>query len=402
MESQNPVLSPIGEVVAVATPSSRKLRALGLLWTGIGITTFVLLNYLIFQWLLTPNPILTTSHPVALGSALLVPLVCWYALGSAVQRFHAAAFTDKYFRAGPAGISVCVPDDQSNTFLFSFRTLTFDLRWEQIRTWYPFIQSMNGVPTERSMIFETVDGKKLKVKTYNFAESEKQIAANITHARSLTHLNTNGDVACESSVVLPPGVGDVAIEIKKKKEPIKELDLATVHISQRADSLDRIADVLQNKHTSICPVAAGFKYKRKHYRPFQEWKHVSGLRIHVRRGLLDGFEIQLEPKDSELRQVSISMCHSSLIGDIRRYVSIAVGALFVILSLSRFRDIASWLGDFSRLAPVVVLLLLCAVVGLSVASLELPIRLLRLGMLDRSQAEVRQKTIKVGIQEIVV
>lgn len=402
MESQSPVQSTIGEVVAVATPSSRKLRVLGVVWTALGVATFALINYLIFQWLFDPDPILTTRHPVALIGALLVPLICWYALGSAVERFHAASSTDRYFRAGPTGVSVSVPDDQSNTFLFSFRTLTFDLRWEQIRTWYPYVQSMNGIPTERSVIFETLDGKKLKIKTYNFAESEKQIAANIAHARPLNHLDSNENIARESSVALPPGAGDVAIEIKKKKEPIKELDLRTVHISQRADSLERIADMLQNKLTSICPVAAGFKYKRKHYRPFEEWKHVSGVRIHVRRGLLDGFEVQIEPKDSELREVAISMCHSSLIGDIRRYVSIAVGAMFVIWSVSRYRDIASWLGDFSRLTPLVVLLLFCGVAGLSVVILEVPIRLLRLGMLDRNQTETRHQVIKLGIQEIGV
>jgi hypothetical protein len=86
----------------------------------------VLINYLIIQTLNGNDPILSTKHPISLVGSLLFVLMLWCALGAAVQRFHAASTKDRYFRAGPGGISVCLPDDQANTFLFSFRPLEFD------------------------------------------------------------------------------------------------------------------------------------------------------------------------------------------------------------------------------------------------------------------------------------
>jgi hypothetical protein len=76
MENQHAVQSPVGEVVDVATPSSRKLRALGLLWTLIALSTFVLINYLIVQALGGDDPILSTKHPASLVGSLLIP---WFA-----------------------------------------------------------------------------------------------------------------------------------------------------------------------------------------------------------------------------------------------------------------------------------------------------------------------------------
>src|SRR5216110_1215377 len=153
MEKSNAVPSSVGEVIDVATPSSRKLQALGMLWTFIALVTFVFINYLIIESLGGDDPILSRKHPISFVGAPLFIFICWYALGSAVQRLHAASSAERYFRAGPGGVSVCVPDDQGNTFRFSFRTIRFDLPWDQIKTWYPFVQSINGIPTERAMIF---------------------------------------------------------------------------------------------------------------------------------------------------------------------------------------------------------------------------------------------------------
>ena len=85
---------------------------------------------------------------------------------------------------------------------------------------------------------------------------------------------------------------------------------------------------------------------RKRYRPFKEWQNIFGIRLYVRRGLFDGYEIQLEPTDSECRELAISMCPSHLISDIRKYVSLAIGAVIFVLSFWWVPDIRNWLGDF--------------------------------------------------------
>jgi hypothetical protein len=407
MEKPIAVPSPVGEVIDVATPAARKLQVLGLLWTVIALATFVFINYLIIESLAGDDPIFSRKHPISFVGAPLFVFICWFALGSAVQRFHAAR-AKRYFRAGPGGVSVCVPDDRGNTFRFSFQTIKFDLSWEQIRTWYPFVQSMNGIPTERAMVFETLDGTKLKIKTYHFAERQKQITTNLTRARSLTMLAANETIsACpaaeqNNAAVLPPGAGELSIEIKKKREPVKEIDLRTIHVTQRAMSIQRIADLLETKIAVICPGAAGFKVSRKQYQPFKEWKHVFGIRLLVRRGLLDGYEIQIEPRDSESRQLMISMSASSLIGDIRRYASMAIGAILFVVSFTRLREISHWLGEFSQLTPLVMVAVLIAAIGLCTALLELPIRLVRLLVSNKQKQEAQKRELKLGIQEMAM
>ena len=171
--------STVGCVVDIATPSKRKLRALGFLWVVIALLPIAVINYLVIQALTSSDP-LVTSKPITFMGSLLMPVMAWFALGNAVQRFRAAT-EERYFRSGPGGISVCVTDDyDGGTFLFSLKNLKFDLPWERIKTWYPFVESMNGIPTERALVFETLENEKIKVKTYHFAESQKQIVASIT------------------------------------------------------------------------------------------------------------------------------------------------------------------------------------------------------------------------------
>jgi len=403
--------SAIGSVVDVATPATRRLRVLGLLWILISLFPLVVINYLIIEVLTSPDPILSTRHPVHLLGSALMPLIGWFALGSAIQRFHAASTDGRYFRSGPGGISIYLPDDYAKgTFLFSFRICEFDLSWDQIKTWYPYVHSINGIPTERAIVFETLKGEKIKIKAYHFAENQKQIAQNITRAKSMRMAvaeqtlvtDANRQDTKDRPSTLPPGVGELSIQIKKKKDPLKEVDLRTVPESQRAACVERIADLLEEKLVSLCPIAAGYKYSRKRYRPFREWKDIIGIRLFVRRGLLDGYEIQLEPNDSERRMVTISMCPSSLISDIRKYVSIAVGIAFVLISFKWLPVIAYWLGDFSRLAPIVLLAIFVAALGLAAGLLQAPISLLRLLVSNKQTEEAQKQGIRVGIQEMAI
>lgn len=417
MENQNAGIrsglqfrSSIGSVVDVATPSTGKLRALGFLWSLIALFPLVIINYLIVEVATSPDPILT-GHRMHLLGAALMPVIGWFALGSAIQRFHAASLEGRYFRSGPGGISVSLPDDNlKGTFLFSFRICTFDLAWDQIKTWYPYVESMNGIPTERSIVFETLNGEKTKIKTFHFAEKQKQIVESITLARATSLTVAEQTLVTDAKLLdpknklssLPPGAGELSIQIKKKKDPVKEVDLRTIPIGERAACVERIADLLEEKIASLCPVAAGFKYSRKAYRPFKEWKNIFGIRIFVRRSLFDGYEIQLEPNDSECRGLTVSMCPSSLISDIRRYISIAVAVAFFLISFEWLPIIGDWLGDFAQLTPIVMLAIFLIALALSTGLLQVPISLLRL-LVSNKQTEAAQKQrIRVGIQEMAI
>ena len=393
--------SSVGNVVDVATPATRKLRLLGFVWVLVTLFVLVLINYIIFDTLTSDEPIMSLSHPAHLLGAALMPALGWFALGSALHRFHAAATKERYFRAGPGGISVSLPDDSlSATFRFSFKTISFDLPWEQIKTWYPFVQSMNGIPTERSIVFETLQVQKVKIKTFHFAEKQKEIAEGIRRARLLP-LTVIAPAAASHShrQDLPQGTGERSFEIKKKRDAIKEIDLSTIPREQRAAHIEKTADVLEEKLGSLCPSTAGYSYSRKHYRPFNEWKNVLGVRLFVQHGLLRGYELQVEPNDSDCRKLTISICPSSRLADLRRYTSIAVGTVFLVYSLQWWTEIRNSLNDFAQLTPLVLLVLAVAVGAISMALLQLPILLLNSLFSDKQNEEVQKQQIRLSVQE---
>ena len=398
--------SPVGCVVDIATPSKGKLRALGFLWVLIALFPLAIINYLIIQVLTSSNPIVTRSLTSFLGS-LLMPVLAWYSLGSAVQRFRAASTEGRYFRSGPGGISVRLPDDYtSSTFLFSLKSLKFDLPWDQIKTWYPFVQSMNGFPTERAIVFETLKNEKIKIKTYHFAEKQQQIVASITQSRSIVPEEplvasieqSNG----EQQFRVPPSAGELTFQIKKKRDLVKEIDLTSIAKSQRGACVERIADMLEAKMTTLCPSTEGFNCSRKRYRPFKEWQDVVGIRLFVRRGLLEGYEIQVEPNDSESRRLTISICHSNLISDVRRYATMGVGAVFIVISFKWWTTMQYWLGDSGEFMPLVMLAMFLAVIGIATGLLHLPISLLRLLLSNKQREEAQKQGIKLSIQEMTI
>lgn len=397
--------SPVGCVVDIATPSKRKLRALGFLWLLIALFPIAIINYVLIQLLTSANPIVTRSLTSFLGS-LLMPVLAWYSLGSAVQRFRAAATENRYFRSGPGGISVSLPDDYtSSTFLFSLRSLKFELPWDQIKTWYPFVESMNGFPTERAIVFETLKNEKIKIKTYHFAEKQQQIVASITRSRSIaTEEPLTAGVEQpheEQQFGVPPSAGELSFQLKKKKDLVKEIDLTTVGKEQRMACVERIADMLEAKLKS-CQGTAGFKCSRKRYRPFNEWQNIFGIRLFVRRGLLEGYEVQVEPNDSECRRLTISICHSNRITDFRRYASMAVGAVFLLVSFPLWPTIRVWLGDSSEFTPIVILAMFLAVIAIATGLMELPIRLFRMLLTNKQREAAQQQGIKLGIQEVTI
>jgi len=393
--------SSVGQVIDVASPATRKLRALGALWTLITLFPFVIINYLIIQALTSDKAILTSGRVLYLLGSALMPFIAWFSLGSAVQRFRAASTRERYFRVGPGGVSICLPDDTgSATFRFSFNTLKLDLPWNQIKTWYPYVESMNGIPTERSIVFETVKGEKFKVKTYHFEEKQKAIAKSIERARTL--LLKVEDHTIKHPISLPPAIGELSVQVKKKRDRVKDVDLSSVPVGERAHRVQRIADVLEAKLVSLCPTTEGYKYSRKHYQPYPERKNVSGVRVFIQKGMLRGYEIQVEPDDFEYRKLTISICPSSLAGDIRKYVAGAIGIVFFLVSLKWMPTVQYELGEFSQLTPLVMLVIVLVAVGVSAGLLQIPIVLLRMLMIDKEANELQKQEIKLAIQEAVI
>lgn len=395
--------SPVGCVVDIATPSKGKLRALGVLWALIALFPLAVMNYLIINFLTSAHPLLT-SKPTTIIGALLMPMMAWYSLGSAVQRFRAASTEGRYFRSGPGGIAVNLTDDYaSSTFQFSLKSLKFEMPWDQIKTWYPFVQSMNGFPTERAIVFETLKNEKIRIKTYHFAEKQQQIVANITQSRSIAPEEPlAASIEQPQRFHVPPSAGELSFQIKKKRDLVKELDLTSVAKFHRAGCVERIASMLEAKIASLCPSSAGFKCSRKSYRPFTEWQNVMGVRLFVKRGLCEGYEIQVEPNDSECRRVTISICHSNRLTDFRRYASMGVGAVFFLVSFQWLSTVQHWLGDASEIAPLVMLALIVAVIGIATGLMELPIRLLRLLVINKQREADQKQGIKAGLQEVTI
>src|SRR5215213_9293903 len=370
MEKQ--IQSPVGWVVDIATPSKGKLRALGFLWILIALFPLAIINYEIIQVLTSANPLVTRSLTTFFGS-LLMSVLAWYSLGSAVQRFRAASTEGRYFRSGPGGISVYLTDDYAgSTFLFSLKSLKFELPWDQI-------------------------------KTYHFAEKQQQIVARITKSRSIVPEEPlAASIEQPQQFRVPPSAGELSFQIKKKRDLVKEIELTTIGNGQRMASVERVADMLEAKIAALCPSTAGFKCSRKRYRPFNEWQNVFGIRLFVRRGLLEGYEIQVEPNDSEFRRLTISICHSNRLTDFRRYASMAVGAVFIVVSFQWWPAVQHWLGDSSEFTPLVILAMIVAVIGIATGLMELPIRLLRLLWSDKRREEAQKQGIKVGLQEVTI
>jgi hypothetical protein len=325
-----------------------------------------------------------------------------------MQRFRAASTEGRYFRSGPGGISICIPDDYaSSTFFYSLKVLKFDLPWEQVKNWYPYVQTMNGIPTERSIVFHTFKGEKFGIKTYHFAEKQKEIAENIARSKSIEPEEALAasieQRQAEQQFKVPSSAGELALEIKKKRDLLKEIDLRTVVEGERAPYVERVADMLEAKMKSLCPRTAGFSCSRKRYRPFNEWRDIFGIRVVVRKGLLDGYEIQVEPNDSESRQVTISMCPSSRISDLQKYISVVIGAVFFVMYFDWLLETVVYsLGELNQLTPLVMIAILVAFVGIAMGVLQLPVMLLRLLLSNKQHQEAQKQGIKVSIEEMTI
>ena len=370
--------SSIGNTVDIASPTSKKLQRLGLWWTIITILPILAINYIIYDLFTSETPILGSGDIIVIFGLLLMPLLVWFCLGNAVQRFAASSSEKRYFRAGAGGISVCIPDNTfAATMLFRVKTFEFDLAWDKIKTWYPYTQSINGIPVERSIAFETLDGKKFHIKVYNFAEKQEQIAHNLVKARTITYsnpLNESKEGVGESQVKnnsLPEGLSEIDIEIKQKKEPVRQIDLRHVAITNRLGKVVYVGDFFESYCQQLYPKTGGYKYRRKQFSPFQEQPQLFGIKIIIQQGLFQGYQIDVEPNDSECRSVKLSISFSRQIEQITGIISIALAVITFIFLLTSMDSIGVFLGEISRFTTVIIFFGSLAALGTSFGLFQL-------------------------------
>ena len=184
MDGDSPSLSDassdVGSLVDVATRSAWKAIILGLFWLPLAGASACgsVVALLAIHWERSRgiNEITGLMIPMAAGGAL----VAWLLLATAVRRLRAAFEPGCYLRAGPGGMSFRVPGAATlSSLLFGYRIKERNLRWDEVRAWYPYLFTINGIPSASAIVIETARGGTIKIPTMYFSESRRRIADNM-------------------------------------------------------------------------------------------------------------------------------------------------------------------------------------------------------------------------------
>ena len=175
----------IGNPVDVATRGSWKASLLGSMWLLVGSVPAIMvgaaISAIVWERSRDINQISGLMAAIAAGCAL----AAWFTLATAVRRFRAAFEPDCYLRASPLGLSFRIPGSPTlPSLLFGYRIKEYQARWEEVKTWYPYVHTHNGIPTESAIVVDTVRGGRIKIHTMYFSESRQRIAENISQAMS--------------------------------------------------------------------------------------------------------------------------------------------------------------------------------------------------------------------------
>lgn len=164
----------------VATSGSAKLIFSFCFWVIFSFvlalcTAGVVVNYQLF------NP---------LFAFIMTPLaifVTWFGIGVSVQRIYTLISKECYFRVGKRGISFNIFDNRLKpVMLFQYKKRQVDLTWEEIQEWYPYTLTLNHLfPISKYIFIRTRLNDRILIACSSFKESQKQIAENITYARSM-------------------------------------------------------------------------------------------------------------------------------------------------------------------------------------------------------------------------
>ena len=181
--------SDVGPVIAVGRVSLGKVFACSLLWAVPGVTLLAGgASILCFEL-----PRLGTATPVewpvtGIGAGCI--LVGWLFTAILLRRIGAGIGSDGiYFRAGPKGVSVRFPAAvRWWPLLLRYHYRAYDIAWDRVRRWYPYVVRINGIPTTSEIVFEGTDGWEVRVPTVFFSGTRKGIAGRIGQAIERTDL----------------------------------------------------------------------------------------------------------------------------------------------------------------------------------------------------------------------
>jgi hypothetical protein len=168
--------------IDVATHGSAKTVAIGIIWLipalGLGAVSWAAVSAIIWEHERGLNDVTGIMIGMGAGSALLA----WLLLATAVRRFRAGVQHDCFLRSGPAGVWFRIPGSLKwSALLFRYRMLQCYLPWEEMTKWYPYLRTINGIPSESEIVFETVRGT-YRIATMYFRQSRQEIANAIGRA----------------------------------------------------------------------------------------------------------------------------------------------------------------------------------------------------------------------------
>jgi hypothetical protein len=168
--------------IDVSTHGSSKCVAIGIIWLifalGGGAVLWAAVSAIIWEHERGLKDVTGIMIGMGAGSAL----VTWLLLALAVRRFRAAVQHDCFLRSGPAGVWFRIPGSLKwSTLLFGYRMMQCYLPWEEVTKWYPYLRTINGIPSESEIVFETIRGT-YRIPTMYFLESRQEIANAIGRA----------------------------------------------------------------------------------------------------------------------------------------------------------------------------------------------------------------------------
>jgi len=185
--------SGVGPVVDVVTRSRAKPLIASLIWVIPGAILFGggiwMVAYELNRSLSGEGSI---EGAIAVIGAVII-VVGWVLWSTIIRRWRASADERVYLRAGPGGVSVGhVGFPRILRLLTSYRILTSEFAWDQVKTWYPHVIRVNGIPTESTIEFVGNDGWQVSVNTLYFSGGRESIAQAVAAAMERSDLLPGG------------------------------------------------------------------------------------------------------------------------------------------------------------------------------------------------------------------
>jgi len=169
-----------GTLVQVAGGSSSKLIFSGLIHTVVALILLACGSTVAYIGL-------TEKQTALIGLAVPFILVGLLLAATGVRRFRAVSDHRIYIRAGPGGVVIGVPTNKfSNIVRLDYPFVVYEWAWKDIRTWYPRVTRINGIPTDRSLVFEGTKGWRLSVPLLYFAGSQSRVTDDLNRAINRT------------------------------------------------------------------------------------------------------------------------------------------------------------------------------------------------------------------------